>query len=190
MWCFSGLQTRSWCAERPASLQGGACDLGAALSHSEGLVHRVYETLSRSREHWLARSKPTQSLLRMLQGEALFPFWRVETSCIWWIRSIFLASKLSLPPPPGSLKIWNHPDVLYEALQKENHANEQDLDLDDITSAGNPRCAGPGPKAKVADTKANNPLPLVNTSQDRANQVITYEWVCRDRPCEVAQFYS
>nr|XP_040060978.1 helicase ARIP4 isoform X1 [Gasterosteus aculeatus aculeatus] len=73
-------------------------------------------------------------------------------------------------------KIWNHPDVLYEALQKENHANEQDLDLDDITSAGNPRCAGPGPKAKVADTKANNPLPLVNTSQDRANQVITYEW--------------
>ncbi|KAL6112091.1 rad54l2 [Pungitius sinensis] len=75
-------------------------------------------------------------------------------------------------------KIWNHPDVLYEALQKENHANEQDLDLDDITSAGNPRCPGPGagPKAKVADTKVNNPLPLVNTSQDRANQVITYEW--------------
>ncbi|XP_075966644.1 helicase ARIP4 [Anarhichas minor] len=69
-------------------------------------------------------------------------------------------------------KIWNHPDVLYEALQKENHANEQDLDLDDI------RCPA-GLKAKVADSsnsKVNNALPLINVSQERANQVITYEW--------------
>uniref|UniRef100_A0AAQ6AJ12 RAD54 like 2 n=1 Tax=Amphiprion ocellaris TaxID=80972 RepID=A0AAQ6AJ12_AMPOC len=79
-------------------------------------------------------------------------------------------------------KIWNHPDVLYEALQKENQANEQDLDLDDITSAGNPRCPAPsaGLKAKVADSsnsKVNStPLPPLNSSQDRANQVITYEW--------------
>ncbi|KAM9859849.1 helicase ARIP4 [Aulostomus maculatus] len=78
-------------------------------------------------------------------------------------------------------KIWNHPDVLYEALQKENQANEQDLDLDDITSAGNPRCpaAGTGLKAKVADSsnsKVNNTLPALNPSQDRSNQVITYEW--------------
>ncbi|XP_071351025.1 helicase ARIP4 [Trachinotus anak] len=78
-------------------------------------------------------------------------------------------------------KIWNHPDVLYEALQKENQANEQDLDLDDITSASNPRCPAPGPglKAKVADSsnsKTNNTLPSLNPSQDRANQVITYEW--------------
>ncbi|XP_013861632.1 helicase ARIP4 [Austrofundulus limnaeus] len=78
-------------------------------------------------------------------------------------------------------KIWNHPDVLYEALQKENQANEQDLDLDDITSASNPRCPAPstGLKAKVPDpsnSKVNNSLPLVNISQDRANQVITYEW--------------
>uniref|UniRef100_A0A3B4UPH8 RAD54 like 2 n=1 Tax=Seriola dumerili TaxID=41447 RepID=A0A3B4UPH8_SERDU len=77
-------------------------------------------------------------------------------------------------------KIWNHPDVLYEALQKENQANEQDLDLDDITSASNPRCPAPGAglKAKVADSsnsKVNN-LPPLNPSQDRANQVITYEW--------------
>ncbi|XP_073324230.1 helicase ARIP4 [Pagrus major] len=78
-------------------------------------------------------------------------------------------------------KIWNHPDVLYEALQKENQANEQDLDLDDITSAGNTRCSAPGAglKAKVADSsnsKVNNSLPPLNPSQDRANQVITYEW--------------
>uniref|UniRef100_A0A3B4GW38 RAD54 like 2 n=1 Tax=Pundamilia nyererei TaxID=303518 RepID=A0A3B4GW38_9CICH len=72
-------------------------------------------------------------------------------------------------------KIWNHPDVLYEALQKENQANEQDLDLDDITSASNPRCL----KSKVADSsnsKVNSTLPPLNSSQDRANQVITYEW--------------
>ncbi|XP_061640395.1 helicase ARIP4 isoform X1 [Phyllopteryx taeniolatus] len=67
-------------------------------------------------------------------------------------------------------KIWNHPDVLYEALQKENQANEQDLDLDDIAG---------GPKGKVSDSsnsKANNIPPLLNASQDRSNQVITYEW--------------
>ncbi|KAK5912518.1 hypothetical protein CesoFtcFv8_002381 [Champsocephalus esox] len=78
-------------------------------------------------------------------------------------------------------KIWNHPDVLYEALQKETQANEQDLDLDDITSASNARCnaSGAGLKTKVADSsnsKVNNTLPLVNHSQERANQVITYEW--------------
>ncbi|XP_069559448.1 helicase ARIP4 [Brachyistius frenatus] len=78
-------------------------------------------------------------------------------------------------------KIWNHPDVLYEALEKENQANEQDLDLDDITSAGNPRCPAPsaGLKAKVADSsnsKVNSTLLPLNASQDRANQVITYEW--------------
>ncbi|XP_057701433.1 helicase ARIP4 isoform X1 [Corythoichthys intestinalis] len=68
-------------------------------------------------------------------------------------------------------KIWNHPDVLYEALQKENQANEQDLDLDDIAS---------GPKGKVSDSsnsKANNNIsPLFNPSQERSNQVMTYEW--------------
>ncbi|CAJ1050707.1 helicase ARIP4 [Xyrichtys novacula] len=78
-------------------------------------------------------------------------------------------------------KIWNHPDVLFEALEKENQANEQDLDLDDITSASNPRCPAPGAglKAKVGDStnsKVNNSVPSLNASQDRANQVITYEW--------------
>lgn len=72
--------------------------------------------------------------------------------------------------------------MLYEALQKENQANEQDLDLDDITSAGNPRCPAPGAglKTKVADasnSKNNNIVPAINPSQERANQVITYEWV-------------
>lgn len=75
--------------------------------------------------------------------------------------------------------------MLYEALQKENQANEQDLDLDDITSANNARCPAPGAglKAKVADSsnsKVNNTLPPLNPSQDRANQVITYEWVCHE----------
>lgn len=83
---------------------------------------------------------------------------------------------------PQTLQIWNHPDVLYEALQKENQANEQDLDLDDITSASNPRCPAPstGLKTKVADASnsKHNTLPPINPTQDRANQVITYEWVC------------
>lgn len=72
-------------------------------------------------------------------------------------------------------KIWNHPDVLYEALQKENLASDQDLDLDDITSAG--RCsAAPNQKPKNLD----NPNPVgslsLNQLQEKANQVITYEW--------------
>ncbi|XP_071017602.1 helicase ARIP4-like [Oncorhynchus clarkii lewisi] len=76
-------------------------------------------------------------------------------------------------------KIWNHPDVLYETLQKENLANEQDLDLDDITAASNPRCPGASLKAKVSDSansRINVALPPLNPIQERANQVITYEW--------------
>ncbi|KAK5622419.1 hypothetical protein CRENBAI_003931, partial [Crenichthys baileyi] len=75
-------------------------------------------------------------------------------------------------------KIWNHPDVLYEALQKENLASEQDLDVDDITSTSQGRCptAAPGPKSKNLD----NPDPIgglsLNQLQEKANQVITYEW--------------
>ncbi|XP_029011626.1 helicase ARIP4-like isoform X2 [Betta splendens] len=74
-------------------------------------------------------------------------------------------------------KIWNHPDVLYEALQKENLAGDQDLDLDDITSAGPARCpAVPNQKAKPLE----NPNPIgglsLNQLQEKANQVITYEW--------------
>uniref|UniRef100_W5NA56 RAD54 like 2 n=1 Tax=Lepisosteus oculatus TaxID=7918 RepID=W5NA56_LEPOC len=81
-------------------------------------------------------------------------------------------------------KIWNHPDVLYEALQKETLANEQDLDLDDITT-GNSRCQAPGglkPKlegsARPDSTNSKYGLPGVGLSvlQEKANQVITYEW--------------
>lgn len=95
------------------------------------------------------------------------------------------------------LQIWNHPDVLYEALQKENQANEQDLDLDDITSASNPHCPTPGAglKAKVADSsnsKVNSTLPPLNPSQDKANQVITYEWVCHvnKNPVQMDLFFN
>lgn len=95
-----------------------------------------------------------------------------SSKCLNLSRSLF---------SPLSFQIWNHPDVLYEALQKENQANEQDLDLDDITSAGNPRCPVPGAglKTKVADASnsKNNIVPAINPSQERANQVITYEWV-------------
>lgn len=71
-------------------------------------------------------------------------------------------------------KIWNHPDVLYEALQKENLANEQDLDLDDLNAAATGRCHAPGLKGKTSDSAATKGAlaPL----QERANQVITYEW--------------
>uniref|UniRef100_A0A3B3Z855 RAD54 like 2 n=1 Tax=Periophthalmus magnuspinnatus TaxID=409849 RepID=A0A3B3Z855_9GOBI len=71
-------------------------------------------------------------------------------------------------------KIWNHPDVLYEALQKENLASEQDLDLDDITSS---RCqATANQKPKPLETP--NPIGGLSLSQmqEKANQVITYEW--------------
>ncbi|XP_061592684.1 helicase ARIP4-like [Cololabis saira] len=74
-------------------------------------------------------------------------------------------------------KIWNHPDVLYEALQKENLPSEQDLDLDDMTSSAHGRCpTAPGQKPKTLD----NPPPIGGLSlsqlQEKANQVITYEW--------------
>ncbi|XP_054465179.1 helicase ARIP4-like isoform X2 [Anoplopoma fimbria] len=74
-------------------------------------------------------------------------------------------------------KIWNHPDVLYEALQKENLASDQDLDLDDITSTGLARCpTAPSQKPKPLE----NPNPIgglsLNQLQEKANQVITYEW--------------
>ncbi|XP_030639905.1 helicase ARIP4 isoform X2 [Chanos chanos] len=72
-------------------------------------------------------------------------------------------------------KIWNHPDVLYEALQKANLANEQDLDLDDITT-GHTRCPAPNQKAKPTES-ANSVGGLSLTAlQEKANQVITYEW--------------
>ncbi|KAI4823851.1 hypothetical protein KUCAC02_012406 [Chaenocephalus aceratus] len=74
-------------------------------------------------------------------------------------------------------KIWNHPDVLYEALQKENLATDQDLDLDDITTTGPSQCTtASNQKSKPLE----NPNPIgglsLNQLQERANQVITYEW--------------
>ncbi|KAM9350359.1 helicase ARIP4-like [Symphorus nematophorus] len=81
-------------------------------------------------------------------------------------------------------KIWNHPDVLYEALQKENLASDQDLDLDDITSTGPARCpTAPNQKSKPLE----NPNPIgglsLNQLQEKANQVITYEWA-KDIMCD------
>ncbi|KAM3617680.1 uncharacterized protein V6R79_009577 [Siganus canaliculatus] len=81
-------------------------------------------------------------------------------------------------------KIWNHPDVLYEALQKENLASDQDLDLDDLTTTGPTRCpTAPNQKSKPLD----NPNPIgglsLNQLQEKANQVITYEWA-KDILCD------
>ncbi|KAM8830465.1 helicase ARIP4-like isoform 2-T3 [Synchiropus picturatus] len=74
-------------------------------------------------------------------------------------------------------KVWNHPDVLYEALQKENMATDQDLDLDDITSTAPAQCpTGPTQTSKPSET----PTPVGGLSlsqlQEKANQVITNEW--------------
>ncbi|XP_043078487.1 helicase ARIP4 isoform X1 [Puntigrus tetrazona] len=75
-------------------------------------------------------------------------------------------------------KIWNHPDVLYEALQKENLANEQDLDLDDLNSTSGTRCSAPGIKGKSSDPANSKMAALgpLNPLHEKANQVITYEW--------------
>ncbi|XP_028908449.1 helicase ARIP4 [Ornithorhynchus anatinus] len=92
-------------------------------------------------------------------------------------------------------KIWNHPDVLYEALQKENLANEQDLDVDDLGTAGNnTRCQSQGMKVKTESHtlgtsvgEATNSKFLqgvgFNPFQERANQVVTYEWA-KDILCD------
>ncbi|XP_061760821.1 helicase ARIP4-like isoform X2 [Nerophis ophidion] len=81
-------------------------------------------------------------------------------------------------------KIWNHPDVLYEAIQKENLASDQDLDLDDITSAAHSRCPTPA-NQKPKPLETPNPIGglSLNQLQDRANQVITYEWA-KDIMCD------
>lgn len=97
--------------------------------------------------------------------------------------TVTLRSVFSLRWFPVILQIWNHPDVLYEALQKENLASDQDLDLDDITTTGPARCpTAPNQKSKPLE----NPHPIgglsLNQLQEKANQVITYEWVCWKTP--------
>uniref|UniRef100_A0A669QL69 RAD54 like 2 n=1 Tax=Phasianus colchicus TaxID=9054 RepID=A0A669QL69_PHACC len=92
-------------------------------------------------------------------------------------------------------KIWNHPDVLYEALQKENLANEQDLDVDDLgTASTNSRCQPQGVKVKTESNALASPVGEATNSkflqsvgfnpfQERANQVVTYEWA-KDILCD------
>lgn len=69
--------------------------------------------------------------------------------------------------------------MLYEALQKENLASEQDLDLDDITTnQAAARCPAPQPKGKAPSEVASSMGGLSLTAlQEKANQVISYEWV-------------
>uniref|UniRef100_A0A8C6X326 RAD54 like 2 n=1 Tax=Naja naja TaxID=35670 RepID=A0A8C6X326_NAJNA len=92
-------------------------------------------------------------------------------------------------------KIWNHPDVLYEALPKENLANEQDLDVDDLGTAGtNSRCQSQGIKVKTDSNALPSAIGEATNSkyiqgigfspfQERASQVVTYEWA-KDILCD------
>lgn len=54
------------------------------------------------------------------------------------------------------------------------------MDLDDLNSTGGTRCPAPGIKGKASDA-ANSKVSMaamgLNPLQERANQVITYEWV-------------
>lgn len=68
-------------------------------------------------------------------------------------------------------------------------ANEQDLDVDDLGTAGtNSRCQSQGMKAKTEGNAVALPIGEATNSkyiqgigfnpfQERANQVVTYEWV-------------
>ncbi|XP_055985930.1 helicase ARIP4 isoform X2 [Sorex fumeus] len=97
--------------------------------------------------------------------------------------------KIHLPAKEENvILIWNHPDVLYEALQKENLANEQDLDVEELGSAGtSARCSSQGAKGKAEDSalassmgEATNSKFLqgvgFNPFQERGNNIVTYEW--------------
>lgn len=68
--------------------------------------------------------------------------------------------------------------MLFEALQKENLANDQDLDLEDITTAGPTRSpTAPNQKSKPLKNPFSMGELSLNQLQEKANQVITYEWV-------------
>lgn len=98
------------------------------------------------------------------------------------------------PLPFLEPQIWNHPDVLYEALQKESLANEQDLDVEELGSAGtSTRCPPQGTKGKGEDSplassvgEATNSKFLqgvgFNPFQERGNNIVTYEWVSQTDP--------
>uniref|UniRef100_A0A4W4EQR2 Helicase ARIP4-like n=1 Tax=Electrophorus electricus TaxID=8005 RepID=A0A4W4EQR2_ELEEL len=72
-------------------------------------------------------------------------------------------------------KIWNHPDVLYETIQRENLANEQDLDLDDITTS-NTRCSATSLKTRPCESARSEGGLNLSQLHEKANQGITYEW--------------
>ncbi|XP_059800431.1 helicase ARIP4 isoform X2 [Hypanus sabinus] len=84
-------------------------------------------------------------------------------------------------------KIWNHPDVLYEALQKENLANDPDLDLEvNDLNAGTPNARAlpvvnkrktESVAATIDSTNSKFTQSVgFNHFQEKANQVITYDW--------------
>ncbi|XP_053536183.1 helicase ARIP4 isoform X4 [Ictalurus punctatus] len=71
-------------------------------------------------------------------------------------------------------KIWNHPDILFEALERENMASEQDLDLDDIT-ASSTHCSA-NQSSKPCESSSNQGELTLSRLQEKSSQVITYEW--------------
>uniref|UniRef100_S4R9C0 RAD54 like 2 n=1 Tax=Petromyzon marinus TaxID=7757 RepID=S4R9C0_PETMA len=85
-------------------------------------------------------------------------------------------------------KIWNHPDILFEALQKESIAADPDLDLEvSDLPAGLTRergaSGGSSGRRKVAKREvADLELPngrcgaATQSGPERGGQVVTYEW--------------
>lgn len=118
---------------------------------------------------------------------------QVPVARLKWDTWVFSA------PPLLEPQIWNHPDVLYEALQKENLANEQDLDVEELGSAGLVPAARLGTRSKVEDSalastsvgEATNSKFLQGVGfspfQERGNSIVTYEWVSQADPYTTAE---
>ncbi|XP_028849328.1 helicase ARIP4-like isoform X2 [Denticeps clupeoides] len=160
--------------ERPI-LNGQCVDSTAEdlqlMRYRSHVLHTLLEGFVQRRGHDVLRSQlpPKQEHVILVRLSALQK--ALYTEFMSRFQETGSSGWLSLNPLKAfciCCKIWNHPDVLYEALQKENLANEQDLDLDDLTT-GQTRCHAP-------NRKGNPPEVAMGAMQEKVTQVITYEW--------------